>query len=56
MDMRKAVDSDFWHLDKLGSLVGLLRSNLIDYNKFWTLKYDSFLECRRSTLARAGFR
>jgi len=44
VDMRKAVDSDFWQLDKLGSLVGLLRSNLIDSSKFWSLKYDSFLE------------
>jgi hypothetical protein len=23
---------------------GLLRNNLIDYNKFWSLKRDSFLE------------
>jgi hypothetical protein len=23
---------------------GLLRNNLIDYNKFWSLKCDSFLE------------
>jgi hypothetical protein len=43
VDMRKAVDSGFWHLDKLGSLVCLFRSNPIDYDEFWSLKYDSFL-------------
>ena len=38
------MDSDFWHLDELSSRVCLLRDNLIDYNNFWSLKCDSFLE------------
>ena len=44
VDMREAVDSDFWHLDELSSRVCLLRNNLIEYNKFWSLKCDSVLE------------